>query len=60
MRGPRYGFTHACVATAPTPLRANGQSPPTPGTLVDTATPSSPVRGQRATIEKVLSFTPGL
>jgi hypothetical protein len=29
--------------------------PPTPGTAVDTATPSMPVRSQRAAIEKVLS-----
>src|SRR5918992_1482028 len=32
-----------------------GHMPPTAGTAVDTATPSIPVRSQRAAIEKVLS-----
>ena len=43
----------ACVATAPTPLRTHGTPPPTQGTRVVTATPTSPVRGSIAAIEKV-------
>src|SRR5579859_2491086 len=54
-RGPYVGLTRACVATAPTPARANGQSEPTPKNLVVTATPSMPVCGSRATMEKVMS-----
>ncbi len=41
--------------TAPTPARRYGQSPPTAGTALATATPSCPVREQWAAIEKVLS-----
>src|SRR5437773_6508568 len=40
---------------APTRGRAKGQSAPTAGTAVHTATPTIPVRGQRAATEKVLS-----
>ncbi len=40
---PRYGLTQDCVETAPTPGFTKGQMPPTPGTAVDTATPSMPV-----------------
>ena len=50
----RYGFTHACVDTAPTPGLTYGQMEPTAGTAVLTATPSWPVRGQWATMEKVI------
>src|SRR5262249_34479454 len=42
---------------APTPGSMKGQIPPTPGTAVDTATPSMPVREQRADIEKVLTLS---
>src|SRR5262245_42876408 len=52
---PKYGLTNDCVATAPTRGRAKGQSAPTAGTAVHTATPTMPVRGQRAAMEKVLS-----
>ena len=48
-------MTQDWVATAPMPARTNGQIPPTPGTAVETATPTMPVRAQRAAIEKVLS-----
>src|SRR6201986_2094507 len=40
---------------APIPGLTNGQMPPTPGTAVDTATPSMPVFAQRAEIENVLT-----
>src|ERR1700691_5999167 len=52
---PRYGLTQDCVETAPTPGFTKGQMPPTPGTAVDTATPSIPVLAQRAEIENVLT-----
>ena len=47
-------MTQDWVAMAPTPSRMNGQMPPTPGTAVETATPTMPVRGQRAAMEKVM------
>ena len=58
MRGPRKGLTHACVATAPTRGRTNGQMLPAASALDDTATPSIPVTGSRAAIENVASRTP--
>ena len=39
----------------PTPGFTKGQMPPTPGTAVDTATPSMPVLWQRAEIENVFT-----
>src|SRR5690606_37880918 len=53
MRGPRNGFTQACVATAPTRGRTNGQMLPAASALDETATPSMPVTASRAAIEKV-------
>src|SRR5688500_18295972 len=43
---------------APTPARTKGTSQPTAGSQVETATPSSFVRGQRAVIEKVTPSPP--
>ena len=40
-----------CVATAPTPARAQVTTEPTENQCDCTATPSSPVAGSRATIE---------
>jgi hypothetical protein len=40
---------------APAPALTNGQTAPTAGAAVDTATPAMPVRAHRAAIEKVLS-----
>ena len=37
MRGPRKGFTQACVATAPTRGRANGEMLPAASAFEDTA-----------------------
>src|SRR4029453_14450622 len=42
-----------CVATAPTPASIQGTRGPTLNQCDCTATPSSPVAGSRATIEKV-------
>ena len=50
---PVGDLTLACVATAPTPARAQGTIGPTENQCDCTATPSSPVRGSRATIEYV-------
>jgi hypothetical protein len=41
----------ACVATAPTPVRAQVTTDPTANQCDWTATPSSPVSESRATIE---------
>jgi hypothetical protein len=49
--GPWAGSTTDCVATAPTPGRAQVQSEPTLNQCDWTAAPSSPVSGSRATIE---------
>ena len=49
--GPCAGSTTDCVATAPTPGRAQVQSEPTLNQCDWTAAPSSPVSGSRATIE---------
>ena len=49
--GPCAGSTTDCVATAPTPGRAQVQSEPTVNQCDCTAAPSSPVPGSRATIE---------
>ena len=51
---PKYGLLRACEAMAPAPARTKGTIQPTHGSHVETATPSSPVRGQRAVMEKVL------
>ena len=50
----------SAFVTAPIPALMYGQRLPTAGTALATATPSCPVRGQRATIEKVLSSLMGL
>ena len=51
--GPWAGSTTDCVATAPTPGRAQVQIEPTENQCDCTAAPSSPVSGSRATIEYV-------
>src|SRR3954470_20120007 len=51
--GPWAGSTTDCVATAPTPGRAQVHSEPTLNQCDCTAAPSSPVPGSRATIEYV-------
>src|SRR5687767_9765600 len=55
IRTARYGLTQDWVLTAPTLARTKGQMEPTAGTADATATPNSPVRSQRATMEKVLA-----
>src|SRR5678815_3701121 len=52
-RGPYAGSTNDWVATAPTPASAQVTTEPTENQCDCTATPSSPVAGSRATIEKV-------
>ena len=46
-------FAFDCVATAPTPARAQGTTDPTAKNRLATATPTSPASGSAATIEKV-------
>jgi hypothetical protein len=46
-------LTQLCVDAAPTPDRTKGHIEPTAGTAEATATPSCPVRGHRAVMEKV-------
>src|SRR5207253_7007308 len=58
-RGPYAGSPNACVATAPTPARAQGTTVPTANIHVCTATPSAPVTGSRATIEYVIRHLRG-
>ena len=48
-------MTQLCVDTAPTLDWMKGHIEPTAGTADATATPSWPVSGQRAMIEKVLT-----
>src|SRR5207237_8598201 len=50
---PQLGSTNDCVATAPTPASTHGTIGPTLNQCDCTATPSSPVAGSRATMEKV-------
>ena len=52
-RGPYAGSATDCVATAPTPARAQLTTEPTENQCDCTATPSSPDAGSRATIEYV-------
>ena len=49
--GPWAGSTTDCVATAPTPGRAQVQSEPTENQCECTAAPCSPLSGSKATIE---------
>ena len=49
--GPWAGSTTDCVATAPTPGRAQMHSEPTENQCECTAAPCSPVAGSKATIE---------
>src|SRR5204863_1615820 len=49
---PSAVFVHACVATAPA-RPAHGTTLPTAGRAVAIASPKSPVRAQRPTIENV-------
>jgi hypothetical protein len=53
MRGPYAATPAACVATAPTPARAQGTTAPTQKYFDCTATPTSPVTVSTATIEYV-------
>ena len=53
IRGPWAGSTTDCVATAPTPGRAQVQSEPTENQCDWTAAPASPVAGSNATMEYV-------
>ena len=46
-------FASACVATAPTPVRAHGTIAPTARNFDWTATFQAPVSGSKATMEKV-------
>ena len=52
---PEIGIDPGLRGNAPTPGFTKGQMPPTPGTAVDTATPSMPVLSQRAEIENVFT-----
>lgn len=54
---PRFTFTHACVAIAPTLGAAWGSIAPTHGAAVAEATPNSPSLMDLATIENVASCT---
>ncbi len=49
--GPCAGSTTDCVATAPTPARAQMHSEPTANQCDWTAAPTAPVSGSKATIE---------
>ena len=51
--GPNDVFADACVATAPTPALAHGTTVPTAKNRLATATPTSPVAGSAAAMEKV-------
>jgi hypothetical protein len=52
-------FANACVATAPTPARAQGTTEPTARNLDWTATPKAPVSGSQAMREKVATILSG-
>src|SRR5205085_12265270 len=56
---PYEGSMKDCVATAPTPASAQATFEPTENQCDCTATPSSPVCGSRATIEKVCAGRSG-
>src|SRR5258708_29741413 len=56
-RGPYSGLTSACVASAPIPLCACGQSAPTAKKRLAIATAKAPLF-ERATIDQVMSVAP--